>query len=298
MTMLRWFIPAAALCLAAAAAPADPSAKALQSALDKAADRSGLEVGFAIRDLVRGQEFLRQPDVVFPQGSSIRIHLIAELFRQAAAGRLDLDEPRAVPEGARTGGTGVLRYLGAGSVRMSLRDYAALVVTVNDNIAANLITDVVGMERVNAALEAQGTPEIRFLRRAVSRRVQPDAPDNEATPRATLRALQLLHEGKVGGRETSDRIVEILSLPEVSYFRRDLPAAVRFAGRSGSGPRFRCDAGIVLVPERPYVLTVMVKGLDASNPRRGHPEADVLIGQLSRLAYEYFSGAKAAPAKR
>src|SRR5436190_12591206 len=45
---------------------------------------SGLNAGVAIKDLAGGDEFLLGADAVFPQGSSIRIHLVCELYRQAS----------------------------------------------------------------------------------------------------------------------------------------------------------------------------------------------------------------------
>ena len=250
-----------------------------------------MTVGIAIKDLVSGEEFLINADDEFAQGSSIRIHIVTELYRQAAAKKLSVDEVRSFPESARTGGFGVLSHMKKGTVLMSLEDYAVLMIMVNDNSAANCLTDVVGMDNVNASLVAQGTPEIKFQRKAIPRQDIPtNAPENVGTPRAVMRSLELIHSGKVVDRAMSDAILKILALPEVSYFRRSLPPGIAFAGRSGSGRGARCDVGIVMLKERPYVLCVMVKDLGSGavgGPNYG--KADNFISEVTRLAQQYFS---------
>lgn len=252
---------------------------------------AGFPVGIAIKDLRTQEEFFVDADTEFPIGSCIRIHLVSELFRQAAAKKLSVDEVRPLPESARTRGFGVLRFMGKGTVSMSLRDYAVLMVMVNDNTAANLLSDVLGLENVNASLVAQGTPELKFIRRAgQGPEVGQRGRENVGTPRAAMRALELIHQGGVVNRATSDQIIEVLSVPEISYFRRGLPAGGRFAGRSGSGPSFRSDQGIVLLADQPYVFCVMLKGLAAaSGDRVAAMKADNLVSSVSRLAVAYFT---------
>ncbi len=273
-----------------AAAASDVAREQFQQSLAAAVKSSGLDAGVAIKDLSSGEEFLLQPDTLFPQGSSIRIHLVAELFRQAAAKKLSLHEVRTLPESAVTAGSGVLRFLNRDTVSMSLRDYAVLMIAVNDHSAANFLTDVVGMENVNASLAAQGTPAIKFQRRVMSRREYPVGPENVGTPRAVMRALELIHRGAVVDRATSDAIIEVLSVPEVSYFRRELPRGVLFAGRSGSGPTMRCEAGIVRLKERPFVLCVMIKGLPFTGAY-DYSKPDALIAAVTQLALRRFAPA-------
>jgi beta-lactamase class A len=256
---------------------------------------SKMSAGIAIKDLTSGEEFLFNADDVFPQGSSIRIHIVSELYRQAAAKKISVDEIRSFPDSARTPGFGVLSHMGKGSVLMSLRDYAILMIMVNDNSAANFLTDILGMENVNASLVAQGTPEIKLRRKAMPRQDVVNFPDNVGTPHSVMRSLALLHNGEVVDRATSDAILKVLALPEVSYFRRNLPAGVMFAGRSGSGVGARTDVGIVMLKGRPYILCVMVKDL-GPGPVGGpnYTKADAFIGNVTKLAQQYFTS-KAAP---
>lgn len=283
-----------ASCLASAAPAAEAiTPSAFQQQLGDLAKTPGFRLGVAIKDLKSGQEFLVNPDVLFPQGSSIRIHLVSELFRQAAAGKLSVHEVRPFPDSARTGGFGVLRHLGAGTASMSLRDYAVLMIVVNDNSAANFLTDVLGMENVNASLVAQGTPEIKFQRRAISRReARADLPENVGTPRAAMRSLELIYRGEVVDRSTSNAILEVLALPETVFLHRELPPTVRFAGESGISPNMRCEEGIVLLPDRPYIFCAMyTRAENRPGTNRGRNLED-LLDKISRLALAYFSGGK------
>lgn len=279
--------------MAAEVAPNTPTE--FQQQLEKLAKESGFNVGIAIKDLTRGNEFLVNADGVFPQGSCIRIHLVTELFRQAAAGKVSLTAAQPVPDSARTGGFGVLRYMDAKTLAMSLRDYAALMMMVNDNTAANLLTDVLGMENINASLVAQGTPELKFQRRAISRRTAPaNLPENVGTPRAAMKALQLIYDGQIVDRSTSREILDLLALPSATFTQVELPENVRFAGESGASSTMRCEEGIVLLKERPYLFCVMFTHPPVRNrgESRQRSQKDEFIERVSRATLTYFNGQK------
>ena len=272
-----------------------PSASSFQQQLEQMAKASGFKVGISIKDLNSGHEFLVNADDVFPQGSCIRIHIVTELFRQAAAGRVSLDAALSVPETTRTGGFGVLRYFNLKSLNMSLRDYAALMMMVNDNTAANFLTDLLGMDNINASLVAQGTPEIKFQRRAISRRAAPaNLPENVGTPRAAMKALQLIYDGKIVDRSTSREILDLLALPSATFTQVELPANVRFAGESGANSTMRCEEGIVLLGEHPYIFCVMFTHppVHSRGENYQRSQKDEFIERVSRSAQAYFNAQK------
>src|ERR1035437_8841161 len=93
---LRWSV----LCVLAAGVvqvPAPPpSEAALRAEIEQRIRASGAEVAVAFRTLDGGDELLIQPDVSFHAASTMKVPVMIELYRQAHAGPLRLDE-----EGAR-----------------------------------------------------------------------------------------------------------------------------------------------------------------------------------------------------
>lgn len=272
--------------LCGAAHASGTSLEPLQREIEAVIDRSGLRVGVAIKNLTSGEELLVRADESFRQASSIKIHVLTELYRQAAAGQLELDRPLSIPATAHATGSGLLKHLGRESVSMSLRDYAVLMIVLSDNTATNLLIDVVGMEAINASLSAQGTPGIKLQRRMMDRAAVAAGRDNIATPRAMMRSLELLHRGEVVDRTTSDEILTILKIPRFGRpaLREPLPANLPVAHKGGSlSSGVRCDSGIIYLSNRPYVLCVMTES------RAGDSSGEAVITAISRAAYRHFS---------
>lgn len=282
MRTLGYLFLAALLLGSAAAKPLET----LSGPLRAAAAREGMRVGVAIKDLTTGEELFLRGDESFRQASSIKIHILTELYRQHAAGRLDVHAKVPFTPESRAAGSGLLKHLGRDSVTMSLRDYAVLMIVLSDNSATNLLIDRVGMEAVNASLTAQGTPDIRLRRRMMDRAAMAQGQENVGTPRGFMRSLELLHRGEVVDAATSREILAILKLPRFGRpaIREPLPESVAVAHKGGSlSSGVRCDSAIIYLPGCPYVLCVMTEG------RKDSAEGEEVIAAVSRLAYQHFS---------
>src|SRR5262249_2646685 len=110
--------------------------------------------GYAIQDLGTGESFYFNADLVFPTASSIKLTVLFELMRQAQEGKVSLDEKHTVRRGETTVGDDepILAMLGDGTVTMSLRDIATLMVVLSDNSATNILIDRLGLDNVNSAI--------------------------------------------------------------------------------------------------------------------------------------------------
>lgn len=108
-----------------------------------------------IEDLKTGEAVEINRDEVFPAASLIKVPVLSALFRMAKENQIALDERIELEKDSRIGGFGILKDLGDG-LNPAVRDLAVLMITLSDNIAANLLIDRIGMSQINSELQAMG----------------------------------------------------------------------------------------------------------------------------------------------
>lgn len=252
-------------------------------AATRAATTNGI-VGVAIRDLATGEEFSVEGDRQFSQAGLSKIHVLTALLRESAAGRIDLDASHRLSSDDKLPG-GILSRLGDESVTMSLRDYATLMVALDDNSAANIILSKIGVRSVHETLTALGAEDIHFAGLTTDPK-NPD--DNLASPCALVRCLASLHEGRVLDSRSREEFFSLLSTPRLGALRVSVPRHIRIASKSGLRGGLRCTAAIVFLKNHPYVMAIMTQP-PAREDNSLESDATATVSTLSKLAYNHFS---------
>ena len=244
-------------------------------------------VGIAILDLTDQRSFYLNADTVYPTASTIKIAVLAELYRQherAAAGGAGakLDDLYTVDAKDRVGGEGVVQGMTPGITRLTNRDLAALVVALSDNTATNILIDRVGMDNVNAWLSEFGLKQTRLRRHMMDVTAAREGRENTATPRELVMLLKGIHEGRVFKKATTDDYLKMMSAKKESYIPRLLPTDLAVANKPGNLDAVRNDAGIVFCPGRPFAIAVM------TTFARDDLDAEVSIARIAHAAWSYF----------
>jgi beta-lactamase class A len=242
-------------------------------------------LGVAVLDLASGETLLHHADEVFPQASSIKIAVLAELYRQAqdaSAGKARLTDLYTMREADLVPDSFVLMGLTPGVSRVTNRDLAAFMVAVSDNSATNILIDRVGMENVNALLDGLGLKHTRLRRKMMDLKAAREGRENISTPREMMSLLEALYRGKVLDKALTEDFFKVLSIPKDSSLLRGLPDGVRAANKPGALEGVRNDSGVVYAGNRPFVLCVMSTYL--RNERAG----EAAISQITAAAYHYF----------
>ena len=240
----------------------------------------GVEVGVAARLVGTPRAWAVGGDRAFPAASTIKLAILVALFREVDAGRLDLEEKRAVDGAAAVPGSGVLRWLGPG-LELPLSDLAYLMVAVSDNTASNLLLDAVGCERVRGVITDLRLTGTALNRRFLGRAAVAGEPENVTTAADLAQLLAAIADDSAASPAGCARMRELLALQQDrARLARRLPAGVAFGGKSGSLPGLVHDAGLLTGPAGVLAAAVLTRGF--SDPYA----AEEAIGEVALAMLE------------
>ena len=245
-------------------------------------------LGVAILDLNSGQTLLVRPDEVFPQASSIKIVVLAELYNQAqqaahgAGGKATLKDRYVVRAADIVPDSAILGGLTAGVSSLTNRDLATIMVAVSDNSATNVLIDRVGMDNVVRLTQSLGLQHTQLRRKMMDLQAAAAGRENISTPREMMTLLEQIYRGRVIEAPLVDDFFNVLATHKDSWIPRDLPEDLKIANKPGELEGVRNDSGVVFVKNRPYVICVMTTYL--ARERAG----EETITRISRLAFDVF----------
>lgn len=239
-------------------------------------------MGIAIQDLATGRTFFQLGDEVFPQASTIKVAVLAELYHQAQTGKLPLQGIYTVNAADLVPDSDIMGGLTPGVTKITNRDLATMMVAVSDNSATNVLIDRVGMENVNALMDSLGLHHTRLRRKMMDVKAASEGRENVSTPRELMTLLSAIYQGKVLSKELTDDFFKLLSTHKDSWIPREIPDDVRIANKPGELEAVRNDCGIVFAGSHPFALCVMTTYLQRE---RTGEEA---ISQVAGAAYRMF----------
>jgi beta-lactamase class A len=256
-------------------------AKLEKSILDVDRNLDGV-MGVSIVDLTDGHHYSLHADEVFPQASSIKICILAELYRQAQQGKLKLTDIYTVNAADLVQDSDIMGGLTPGVTKITLRDLATMMVAVSDNSAANVLIDRIGMENVNTFLASLGLRDTHLRRKMMDLKAAGEGRENISTPNEMAKLLQALYEEKILNHEMTADFFKVLATQKESWIPRDLPEDVKIANKPGSLEGVRNDSGVIFVEKRPYIICVMTTYLHRER------DGEEAISNISLQAWRMF----------
>jgi beta-lactamase class A len=248
---------------------------------------SGAEVAVALRTLDGRDELLLDVDGPFHAASTMKVPVMIELFRQAEAGTLSLDEPLRIRNEFHSIVDGSVYRLDVGDDSdsevykavgrtLTLRQLCEAMITVSSNFAANLLIERLGVENIRKTVTRLGADGMQVLRGVEDNKAFEKGLNNTTTARGLLMLLEKIEKGEAVSAKADAEMSSILKRQQFNNgIPAGLPKGVVVGHKTGNITKIHHDAAIVY-GDRPYVLVVLVRGLQDE----GHSAA--LIASISR----------------
>ena len=229
-------------------------------------ERLGFEPALATRDAV-----MIEPDKVLHAASTMKVPVMIELFRQAEAGQLRLEDPlpivnefHSIVDGSvyqlKVGDDSDTEVYKAVGQTMTLRELCEAMITVSSNLAANLLIERLGVENIRATVARLGATGME-VRRGVEDQKAFDWGSNNTSARADAEMVAILKRQKFND-----------AIPA------GVPEGTPIAHKTGTITKIHHDAAIVYGP-RPYVLVLLVRGIQDEKESAG------LMAAISRAVW-------------
>ena len=265
---MTWLV----LSLVLAQAPPSPSASTLTARVQKLVAASGAEVAVVMKTVDGRDEIRIDADKAFHAASTMKIPIMIELFRQAEAGTLSLDEPLLVRNEFHSIVDGSVYQLSvdddsdadvykAVGKTMTLRQLCEVMITVSSNFAANLLIERVGAANVRTTVDRLGASGMVVLRGVEDQKAFDKGLNNTTTAAALAVLMEKPAKGEAVSRKADAEMVAILKRQKFhDAIPSGVPDGVEVAHKTGNITKIHHDAAIVYGP-RPYVLVVLVRGI-------------------------------------
>jgi beta-lactamase class A len=266
----------------------------LKARVHELIDSSGAEVAVAFRTLDGKNELWIESDKSFHAASTMKVPVMIELFRQAEAGKLNLDDPLLIKNEFKSIADGSAYVLSVGDdsdaevykhvgKTMTLRALCDAMITVSSNFASNLLIERLGAENIRNTVQKLGADGMVVLRGVEDQKAFDKGMNNATTARALAVLMQKIATGKAVSAKADAAMVAML---KDQKFNDAIPAGVPpgtpVAHKTGTITKIHHDAAIVYGP-RPYVLVVLVRGIQAQKV------SAVLMATISREVWSEFS---------
>ncbi|HEY7233231.1 MAG TPA: serine hydrolase [Gemmatimonadaceae bacterium] len=250
---------------------------------------------FYAKQIGTSREVAVRADVPMNTASVIKIPVMILAFRDADAGRLDLDRRYVIRAEDQRRGSGLLQTFAPG-LQPTLRDIVTQMIITSDNTATDIMIAKVGRDRVNRMLDSLGYRQTRLnattgdLFRLVWVQLDPKYasmsdrdvftrgfPNDSAaerrnvafvadsskwlgktTAREISRLLEQLQRGELASQKSTQQMLRIL---REQFYASRLPQRIRFragiAHKTGDWPPLLGnDVGIIYAPSGPIVAAV------------------------------------------
>ena len=237
------------------------------------------------KDLTSGETFSYNADEPMSAASVIKLTVMAELFRQIDAGIISREQKLVVKDENRVPICGVLTLMHTG-MEVTPIDLCWLMITISDNMATNMLIDLLGIDNIQANNERLGLTGCKLSRKLFEKRPEFRGLRNYISGDGIGKLLEMLYKGEVVSEQASKEMVNMMLHQQcTNKIPLLLPGEGRAAHKTGEDSGITHDTGI-LFAKKPFVVCFCNWQL----PEGDEGKMNVQIGQITRELWDAMGG--------
>lgn len=267
-----------------------PPNQQLAAAIQKLAKSTNNIVRVSIYDFSTDTTIDYHGNDRFYPASLTKVLYLLTFLEEAQAGNLQLKNTYTLKPGDKyargtwVGGTGTLQYQNNGN-KYSYEKLLSLMIIISDNVAANIILDTVGTEKINSLSKRFGLNDTMINRKYYE--INSPLPANYTTVTDLNQMLVLLENRLVVNDSLSSQGIKFLKQTcDKHRIARYTGGDIVIANKTGTLSNLSGDMALVYFPNRePVALTIVFKSSKDIN----YGEADTGIGKLAQTIIKHYS---------
>ena len=251
----------------------------------------------AVKHLPDGDTILINEKEMFHAASTMKTPVMIEIFRQAAEGKIGLDDTllvqnefASIVDGssyqlspADDSDDEVYRKMGT---HQTIRYLLFRMITRSSNLATNLLMKLADGKQVTTTMRSLGAPTIQVMRGVEDTKAYRQGLNNVTSAYDQMKIYEQIALGQAVNGDASKKMIEIL----VQQFYRDiipvqLPSGTPVAHKTGWITGVFHDAGIIFLPNGgKLVLVLLSKGATDEGATK------LALSTVAALVYNYYKG--------
>ena len=249
----------------------------------------------AAKHLPDGDTLFINEREMFHAASTMKTPVMIEIFRQAAEGKIRLEDTLlvrneffSIVDGssyqltpADDSDDEVYQKIGTGQTIEYLLFH---MITRSSNLATNLLMTLATGEQVTATLRNLGAPTLQVMRGVEDSKAYRQGLNNITSAFDLMKVFEQIALGKAVNKEASQQMVNIL----LQQFHKDLipaklPEGTRVAHKTGWITGVHHDSGIIFLPGGGQLVLVLL-----SKKATDEPATKQMLATIARLVYDFY----------
>jgi beta-lactamase class A len=246
------------------------------------------DAGIYVENLRTGKTASINADTLFPTASMIKVAIMCGIFDEIEKGNLTYQQDLIYRDSLFYEGEDILSSFKDGE-KIKLSKVQMLSITTSDNTASLWLQKLVGGEKINNWLQANGFNHLRINSRTPGRRADWQKYGwGQTTPREMAGLLVKIRDGKAVNAAASERMYRnLIRIYYDEHALSQIPPYIQAASKQGAVNQSRSEVVLVNAPHGDYVFCIITKNQQDTSWNQQN-EGFRLISNVSAHLWNYF----------